>query len=94
MLREASSCQHNRGGQRHRAGTERKTILGGKRRAVRVKDRNSGTTYDSKSKAGKALAAEFGLDPNDNFVWYRIVKISPDRFEEFAGTGMKLKSKG
>lgn len=66
-------------------GTERKPILGGKRRAVKVKDRDSGTTYDSKSKAGKALASEFGLDPNDSFVWYRIVQLSPDRFEELAG---------
>ena len=64
---------------------ERKPILGGKRRRMKVTDRNSGTTYDSKSKAGKALASEFGLDPNDSFVWYRIVKISPDRFEEIAG---------
>ena len=58
-------------------GAERKPILGGKRRAVKVKDKDSGTIYDSKSKAGKALAEEFGLDPNDNFVWYRIVKLSP-----------------
>ena len=64
---------------------ESNPILGGKRRAVKVKDKNSGTTYDSKSKAGKALASEFGLDPNDNFVWYRIVKLSPDRFEEAGG---------
>ena len=64
------------------SGKERGPILGGKRRAVKVKDKNSGTLYDSKSKAGKALAAEFGLDPNDGFVWYRIVKLSPDRFEE------------
>ena len=66
-------------------GKERGPILGGKRRAVKVKDKNSGTIYDSKSKAGKALASEFGLDPNDNFVWYRIVKLSPDRFEEAGG---------
>ncbi len=66
-------------------GLELKPILGGKRRAVRVKDRNSGTIYDSKSKAGKALASEFGLDPNDSFVWYRILKLSPDRFEEIGG---------
>ena len=39
------------------------------------------------------MAEEFGLDPNDNFVWYRIVKISPERFEEIAGTGVKSKSK-
>ena len=82
VLREASSCQHNRGGQKPRAGTERKIILGGKRRTVRLKDKNTGTIYDSKSKAGKALAEEFGLDPGDSFVWYRIVKLSPERFEE------------
>ena len=66
-------------------GKERGPILGGKRRAVKVKDTNSGTVYDSKSKAGKALASEFGLDPQDSFVWYRIVKLSPDRFEEING---------
>ena len=66
-------------------GAERKAILGGKRRPVKVKDRNSGTVYDSKSKAGKALASEFGLDPNDSFVWYRIVKLSPDRFQQIGG---------
>ena len=66
-------------------GAERVPILGGKRRAVKVKDKNSRTLYDSKSKAGKALAEEFGLDPNDSFVWYRIVKLSPDRFEEIGG---------
>ena len=67
------------------SGVESRPILGGKRRAVSVKDRNSGTIYDSKSKAGKALASEFGLDPNDSFVWYRIVKLSPERFEQIAG---------
>lgn len=39
------------------------------------------------------VAAEFGLDPNDNFVWYRIVKLSPDRFEEIVGAGVKTNSK-
>jgi hypothetical protein len=70
VVREASSCQHNRGGQKPRAGTERKAILGGKRRPVRVKDRDSGTLYDSKLKEGKVPAAEFGLDPNEAL--YRI----------------------
>ena len=78
---EASVAENN--------AAERRPILGGKRRAVKVKDKDSGTMYDSKSKAGKALAGEFGLDPNDNFVWYRIVKLSLDRFEEIAGTGVK-----
>ena len=40
------------------------------------------TVYDSKSKAEKARASEFDLDPNDNFAWYRIVKLSSYRFEQ------------
>ena len=36
--------------------------------------------YGSKSKAGKALAKEYGMDPEDNFVWYKIVKKAPERF--------------
>ena len=59
-----------------------KLILGGKRRAVKVKDTQTEFVYDSKSKAGKALAEEFGLDPKDNFVWYKILKAAPDRFKE------------
>ncbi len=59
-----------------------KKILGGKRKAVAIADLKTGEVYPSKSKAGKALAAEFGLDPNDSFVWYKIVKKAPERYEE------------
>jgi hypothetical protein len=51
-----------------------KKILGGKRKAVAVADLKTGEMYPSKSKAGKALAAEFGFDSDDSFVWYQIVK--------------------
>jgi len=64
------------------AAGEPKKILGGKRKAVAIADLKAGELYPSKSKAGKALAAEFGLDPNDSFVWYKIVKKAPERFEE------------
>ena len=64
------------------AAGEPKKILGGKRKAVAIADLKTGELYLSKSKAGKALAEEFGLDPNDSFVWYKIVKKAPDRFEE------------
>lgn len=40
-----------------------KPKFGGRRRAIKVKDRKTGEVYESKSKAGKAVAAEYGLDP-------------------------------
>ena len=38
-----------------------KPRFGGKRRATRVKDKQTGAVYDSKSKGRKAPAEEFGL---------------------------------
>ena len=46
-----------------------------------VKDTLTGEVYPSKYQAGKALANRFGLDPKDNFVWYKILKMAkPGRF--------------
>ena len=56
--------------------------FGGRRKAVKVKDTATGVVYASKSKAGKAVAAELGLDPDNAFVWYQVVKQAPGRFEE------------
>ena len=56
--------------------------FGGRRKAVKVKDTHTGKVYDSKSKAGKAVAAEYGLDPEDSLVWYKVVKKAPERFVE------------
>jgi len=56
--------------------------FGGRRKAVRVRDTTTGVVYASKSKAGKAVAAELGLDPDNAFVWYQVVKKAPDRFVE------------
>ena len=47
---------------------------------LRTKDTKTGQEYASKSKAGKAVAAEYGLDPNDSFVWYQVVRADPGRF--------------
>ena len=58
-----------------------KTKFAGKRKAVKIVDKQTGVVYDSKSKAGKALAEEFGLDPGNSFVWYQVVKAAPDRFD-------------
>ncbi len=66
-----------------RADTDKpKGRFGGRQGTVKVKDKQTGEFYGSKSKAGKAVAAEFGLDPDNNFVWYQIVKQAPERFEE------------
>ena len=46
-----------------------------------VFDTKTGTTYKSEYAAGKAVAAEYGLDPADHFVWYKILKLDPDRFK-------------
>ena len=37
--------------------------------------------YKSKSAAGMAVAAEYGLDPKDTYVWYEILKKDPTRFK-------------
>jgi len=50
-------------------------------RGTPVKDTQTGWIYPSKYQAGKALAKRFGLDPKDNFVWYKILKQArPGRF--------------
>lgn len=53
-----------------------------KQKAKPVKDTTTGITYKSKSAAGKAVAAEYGLDPKDTYVWYEIIKKAPKRFVE------------
>ncbi len=52
----------------------------GKRVAQPVKDTKTGITYGSKARAGMAVAAEYGFDPKNHFVWYEVIKKDPDRF--------------
>jgi len=52
-----------------------------KAKAKPVRDKTTGVTYKSEYAAGKALASEFGFDPADRFVWFKILKGSPERFE-------------
>ena len=60
-------------------------------RRTPVEDTETGKVYRSKYQAGKALASRFGLDPNDSFVWYKILKRArPDRFIEVQ-TGKPVK---
>ncbi len=63
---------------KERAVTEGKRR--GRRVAQPVKDTNTGIVYQSKAKAGMAVAAEYGLDSKNHFVWYEVIKQSPKRF--------------
>ncbi len=52
----------------------------GRRVAQPQKDTTTGIVYSSKAKAGMAVAAEYGLDPTETFVWYEVIKKAPKRF--------------
>ncbi len=52
----------------------------GRQTAKPQKDTKTGITYSSKAKAGMAVAAEYGLDPTETFIWYSVIKKAPDRF--------------
>jgi hypothetical protein len=51
-----------------------------KQKAKPVKDKKTGIEYKSKSAAGMAVAAEYGLNANDTYVWYEVIKKDPNRF--------------
>ena len=57
-----------------------KKRAGGKKTGQPQKDTKTGTTYTSKAKAGMAVAAEYGLDPTETFIWYAVIKKDPKRF--------------
>jgi len=44
-------------------------------------DTKTGIQYKSHYAAGKATAAEYGLDPTDTRVWFAIIKRDPTRFK-------------
>ncbi len=52
----------------------------GRRVAQPVKDTKTGVVYESKAKAGMAVAAEYGFDSKNHFVWYEVIKKDPERF--------------
>ncbi len=52
----------------------------GKRTAQPQKDTKTGIVYTSKAKAGMAVAAEYGLDSTETFIWYEVIKKDPKRF--------------
>lgn len=52
----------------------------GRSAAEPVRDTKTGITYKSKYAAGKAVAAEYGLDPTKTLIYFTIVKRDPNRF--------------
>ena len=43
-----------------------------------TRDRETQIEYPSRNQAGRAIAAEFGLNPPyDNFVWFQVLRIAP-----------------
>lgn len=53
-----------------------------KMKAKPVLDTKTGVQYKSKASAGMAVAAEYGLDPTNTFIWYEVIKKDPNRFKE------------
>jgi len=58
----------------------KKSKLRGRSAAKAVVDTQTGIRYNSLGAAGRAVAAEYGLDPANAFVYYAIVKKDPKRF--------------
>lgn len=58
-----------------------------------TRDSRTGQTYPSRNQAGKAVAPELGLDPNDQYVWYAVCRRSPQRFQDVA-TGRPIDQNG
>ncbi len=56
--------------------------FGGKRTRSPQYDTKTGIVYKSKAKAGMRVAAEYGLDSNNSFAWYGVIKAAPFRFRD------------
>lgn len=57
-------------------------LFGTYREAKPVLDTKTGKAYRSKAAAGKAVAAEYGLDDKKSTVWYEVIGKDPGRFRE------------
>jgi hypothetical protein len=56
------------------------TTKGGRKAGVPQYDTKTGKLYRSRAAVGKAWAREYGLNPDDHFVWYQIIHVDPMRF--------------
>jgi hypothetical protein len=62
--------------------TAKRQLFGGKTERHVIVDTKTNAVYVSLSAIGKSLAKEFGFDPGDKFVWYKIRAKDPGRFRE------------
>lgn len=62
------------------ASAIRTGTLKGRRKAKPQKDTTTGIMYKSQAAAGMAVAAEYGLDATETFIWYEVIKKAPNRF--------------
>lgn len=53
----------------------------------RIRDVRTGKQYPAKAAAGRDLAHLVGGDPNDQFVWFEIAAMHPERFEVMNPSG-------
>ena len=51
-----------------------------KGKGIQVRDTKTGIVYQSKYAAGRAVAAEYGIDPESEFIYYRINGADKERF--------------
>lgn len=61
-----------------------------KMKARPVVDTKTHMQYRSKAAAGMAVAAEYGLDSTDTWVWYAVIKKDPTRFKEIGALSQPL----
>ena len=61
------------------AAATREGTTKAKKKAKPTKDIKTGIVYRSKAAAGMAVAAEYGLDPTETFIYYEIMKRDPGR---------------
>lgn len=59
---------------------KREGLSKARQKAKPQKDTKTGIVYRSKAAAGMAVAAEYGLDSTETFIWYELIKKDPGRF--------------
>lgn len=58
-----------------------------RRRVKAIRDTITGVVYDSETQAGKALCELVGGRVSDTFVWFKLARAFPDRFETMNAEG-------
>lgn len=71
----------NRGGHLAPLRQGKKGTVVARKNAKPIRDTKTGKEYSSMVQAGKALCGEVGGDITDHYVWYKILRAFPDRFQ-------------